>query len=126
ESLVWGRLPIEPDPLDALRFTAAAGLLAIERGDDALANRMLARANTVLGRPWTARVAAMLAVAVASRSGRPDEAFSALQVYVASLPADQHRARPHRLAEAARWALRGGALAEDVERLVVETAPGAL
>jgi DNA-binding NarL/FixJ family response regulator len=126
ESLVWGRLPIETDPLDALRFTAAAGLLALERGDDALAARMLARANTVLGRPWTARVAAMLAVAVASRSGRPDEAGSALQVYVESLPADQHLARPHRLAEAARWALRGGALADDVEALVLATAPDAL
>ncbi len=71
ESLVWGRLPIETDPLDAMRFTAAAGLLAIERGDDALATRMLTRANTVHSHPWTARVAAMLAVAVASRAGPP-------------------------------------------------------
>ena len=126
ESLVWERLPVETDPLDAMRFTAAAGLLAIERGDDALATRMLTRANTVHSHPWTARVAAMLAVAVASRSGRPDEALSALQMYVQSLPADQHLARPHRLAEAARWALRGGAPAAPVEQLVVAAAPHAL
>src|SRR5262249_3504725 len=45
EALVWSRLPIEGDPVERVRFTARAGLLALERGDDPLAVRMLARAD---------------------------------------------------------------------------------
>src|SRR5262249_26296351 len=45
ESLVWARLPIETDPLERAAFTVAAGLLALERGDDALAARILSRAR---------------------------------------------------------------------------------
>ena len=132
ESLVWGRLPVETDPLDRTMFTSAAGLLAIERGDDALAARMLARANVELAAtpPETShslvRVAALLAVALASRAGDAAEATRCLAEYVQRLPAEHYHARPHRLAEAARWALRGGAPVAEVERLVTEAAPEAL
>ncbi len=129
EALVWGRLPIETDPLERAHFTGAAGLLAVERGDAALAARLLARATAEvadLGQPWTVRAAAILAVAVASRGAHPDEAARCLTEYVERLPAEHHHERPQRLAEAARWALAGGAPARDVERLVTAAAPEAL
>ena len=93
ESLVWGRLPIETDPLERARFTSAAGLLAVERGDDALAARLLGRVNAEradLGQPgssapppsspWRSPSAAP---ARTRSSGLPD--------YVRSLPAGYHR-----------------------------------
>jgi DNA-binding NarL/FixJ family response regulator len=121
ESLVWARLPIETDPLERVLFTSAAGLLAVEHGDDTLAARMLARANAEvadIGQHWAVRVAALLAVAVASRGDDPAEATRAFSEYVQRLPVEHHHARPQRLAEAARWALRGGAPAEAVDALL--------
>jgi DNA-binding CsgD family transcriptional regulator len=121
EALVWGRLPIETDPLERAHFTGAAGLLAVERGDDALAARLLIRATAEVAdlgrRPWSS-TAGILAVAVAARDGHPSEVTRCFADYV------EHHGdgRPDRLAEAARWALAGGAPAADVGRLVTAEA----
>ncbi|MFI5909060.1 LuxR C-terminal-related transcriptional regulator [Dactylosporangium sp. NPDC051541] len=108
ESLVWSRLPIEGDPVERVRFTARAGLLALERGDDPLAVRMLARADAEGRDSGLVRV---LRVAVAARGVHPVDPAEALRDCVG-------RCGPARLAEAARWALHGGVPATVVEEQV--------
>ncbi|GAA3270799.1 AAA family ATPase [Dactylosporangium vinaceum] len=108
EALVWSRLPIEGDPTERLRFTARAGLLALERGDDPLAVRMLARADAEGRDSGLVRV---LRVAVAARGVHPVDPAEALRDCVG-------RCGPARLAEAARWALHGGVPASVVEEQV--------
>ncbi|WP_432987956.1 AAA family ATPase [Dactylosporangium sp. CA-233914] len=113
ESLVWSRLPIEGDPVERVRFTARAGLLALERGDDPLAVRMLARADAEGRDSGLVRV---LRVAVAARGVHPVDPAEALRDCVG-------RCRPARLAEAARWALRGGVPAAVVAEHVPDQSP---
>jgi DNA-binding CsgD family transcriptional regulator len=108
EALVWSRLPIEGDPVERVRFTARAGLLALERGDDSLAVRMLARADAEGRDSGLVRV---LRVAVAARGVHPVDPAEALRDCVG-------RCGPARLAEAARWALHGGVPATVVEEHV--------
>jgi DNA-binding NarL/FixJ family response regulator/uncharacterized membrane protein (UPF0136 family) len=123
ESLVWGRLPIETDPLERARFVGAAGLLAVERGDDALAARLLAKVNAEradVGQPWVIRAAAILALAIAARGTRADEVWRCFLDYLHGVPAQYHRVRPQRLVEAVRWALRGGVSAADLGRRLHE------
>ncbi|MEV0129547.1 LuxR C-terminal-related transcriptional regulator [Dactylosporangium sp. NPDC050688] len=108
ETLVWSRLPIETDPLERVRFAASAGLLAVERGDDPLAVRMLARAD---GEGRDVGLIRVLRVAVAARGLHPLDPALALAECVG-------RCRPARLVEAARWALHGGVPAATVEDLV--------
>jgi DNA-binding CsgD family transcriptional regulator len=114
EALVWTRLPVEPDAPGRAQLAAAAGLLAVERGDDRLAARLLARAEAAAAettRSCAARSAALLAVAVAARTGRTVEV--AFGDYL-RLPG------PDGLAEAARWALRGGVPAVRLRELTTE------
>ncbi|MFG2039263.1 LuxR C-terminal-related transcriptional regulator [Dactylosporangium sp. NPDC048998] len=113
EALVWSRLPIEGDPVERVRFTARAGLLALERGDDPLAVRMLARADAEGRDSGLVRV---LRVAVAARGVHPVDPAAALHDCVG-------RCSPARLAEAARWALHGGVPAATVEEHVAERPP---
>ncbi|MER7001899.1 LuxR C-terminal-related transcriptional regulator [Dactylosporangium sp. NPDC000555] len=113
EALVWSRLPIEGDPVELVRFTARAGLLALERGDDPLAVRMLARADAE-GRDCD--LVRVLRVAVAARGVHPVDPAEALRDCVG-------RCGPARLAEAARWALHGGVPAAVVEEHVAEPSP---
>jgi DNA-binding CsgD family transcriptional regulator len=108
ESLAWSRLPIETDPLERVRFVATAGLLAIERGDDHLAARLLARAD---GEGRDVGLVRVLRVAVAARGVHPADPALALAECIG-------RCRPARLVEAARWALHGGVPAATVEDLV--------
>ncbi|WP_327005256.1 hypothetical protein OHA72_61435 [Dactylosporangium sp. NBC_01737] len=108
ETLVWSRLPIETDPLERVRFAATAGLLAVERGDDPLAVRLLARAD---GEGRDVGLVRVLRVAVAARGVHPVDPALALAECVG-------RCRPARLVEAARWALHGGVPAATVEDLV--------
>ncbi|WP_433217811.1 LuxR C-terminal-related transcriptional regulator [Dactylosporangium sp. CS-047395] len=110
EALVWSRLPIEGDPVERVRFTARAGLLALERGDDPLAVRMLARADAEGRDSGLVRV---LRVAVAARGVHPVDPAEALRDCVG-------RCGPARLAEAARWAVHGGVPAAVVEEHVPE------
>ncbi|MER7283499.1 helix-turn-helix domain-containing protein, partial [Dactylosporangium sp. NPDC000244] len=110
EALVWSRLPIEGDPVERVRFTARAGLLALERGDDSLAVRMLARADAEGRDSGLVRV---LRVAVAARGVHPADPAEALRDCVG-------RCGPARLAEAARWALHGGVPAAVVEEHVTD------
>ncbi|MEV6926806.1 helix-turn-helix domain-containing protein, partial [Dactylosporangium sp. NPDC051485] len=110
EALVWSRLPIEGDPVERVRFIAHAGLLALERGDDPLAVRMLARADAEGRDSGLVRV---LRVAVAARGVHPADPAEALRECVG-------RCGPARLAEAARWALHGGVPAATVEEHVAE------
>ncbi|MDG6109213.1 AAA family ATPase [Dactylosporangium aurantiacum] len=108
ETLVWSRLPIETDPVERVRFAATAGLLAVERGDDPLAVRLLARAD---GEGRDVGLVRVLRVAVAARGVHPVDPALALAECVG-------RCRPARLVEAARWALHGGVPAATVEDLV--------
>ncbi|GAA3256096.1 helix-turn-helix transcriptional regulator [Dactylosporangium siamense] len=108
ETLVWSRLPIETDPVERVRFAATAGLLAVERGDDPLAVRLLARAD---GEGRDVGLVRVLRVAVAARGVHPVDPALALADCVG-------RCRPARLVEAARWALHGGVPAATVEDLV--------
>ncbi|MEV4516861.1 LuxR C-terminal-related transcriptional regulator [Dactylosporangium sp. NPDC049525] len=108
ETLVWSRLPIETDPIERVRFAATAGLLAVERGDDPLAVRLLARAD---GEGRDVGLVRVLRVAVAARGVHPVDPALALAECVG-------RCRPARLVEAARWALHGGVPAATVEDLV--------
>ncbi|WP_433058379.1 ATP-binding protein [Dactylosporangium sp. CS-033363] len=110
EALVWSRLPIEGDPVERVRFTARAGLLALERGDDPLAVRMLARADAEGRDSGLVRV---LRVAVAARGVHPVDPADALRDCVG-------HCGPARLAEAARWAVHGGVPAAVVEEHVPE------
>nr|BFE62136.1 hypothetical protein GCM10020063_066620 [Dactylosporangium thailandense] len=110
EALVWSRLPIEGDPVERVRFTARAGLLALERGDDSLAVRMLARADAEGRDSGLVRV---LRVAVAARGVHPVDPAEALRDCVG-------RCGPARLAEAARWALHGGVPSAVVEEHVTD------
>ncbi|WP_344620351.1 LuxR C-terminal-related transcriptional regulator, partial [Dactylosporangium salmoneum] len=110
EALVWSRLPIEGDPVERVRFIAHAGLLALERGDDPLAVRMLARADAEGRDSGLVRV---LRVAVAARGVHPADPAETLRECVG-------RCSPGRLAEAARWALHGGVPAATVEEHVAE------
>jgi DNA-binding CsgD family transcriptional regulator len=113
DALVWSRLPIEGDPVERVRFTAHAGLLALERGDDPLAVRMLARADAEGRDCGLVRV---LRVAVAARGVHPVDPVEALRDCVG-------RCSPARLAEAARWALHGGVPVATVEEHVAEPPP---
>ncbi|MEV8512675.1 LuxR C-terminal-related transcriptional regulator [Dactylosporangium sp. NPDC051484] len=113
EALVWSRLPIEGDPVELVRFTARAGLLALERGDDPLAVRMLARADAEDRDSGLVRV---LRVAVAARGVHPVDPAEALRDCVG-------RCSPALLAEAARWALHGGVPVAVVEEHVAEPPP---
>ncbi|MGI5177727.1 helix-turn-helix transcriptional regulator [Dactylosporangium sp. CA-152071] len=108
EALTWSRLPIETDPLERVRFVATAGLLAVERGDDPLAVRLLARAD---GEGRDVGLVRVLRVAVAARGAHPADPALALADCVG-------HCRPARLVEAARWALHGGVPAATVEDLV--------
>ncbi|MET7424420.1 LuxR C-terminal-related transcriptional regulator [Dactylosporangium sp. NPDC005555] len=108
ETLTWSRLPIETDPLERVRFAATAGLLAVERGDDALAVRLLARAD---GEGRDVGLVRVLRVAVAARGVHPVDPALALAECVG-------HCHPARLVEAARWALHGGVQAATVEDLV--------
>ncbi|WP_432844144.1 LuxR C-terminal-related transcriptional regulator [Dactylosporangium sp. CA-092794] len=110
ESLVWSRLPIEGDPVERVRFIARAGLLALERGDDPLAVRMLARAD---GEGRESGLVRVLRVAVAARGVHPADPAEVLRDCVG-------RCGPARLAEAARWALHGGVPAATVEEHVAD------
>ena len=101
------RLPIE-HPVERVRFAATAGLLAVERGDDPLAVRLLARAD---GEGRDVGLVRVLRVAVAARGVHPVDPALALAECVG-------RCRPARLVEAARWALHGGVPAATVEDLV--------
>ncbi|UWP84673.1 helix-turn-helix domain-containing protein [Dactylosporangium fulvum] len=113
EALVWSRLPIEGDPVERVRFTARAGLLALERGDDPLAVRMLARADAEGRDTGLVRV---LRVAVAARGVHPVDPVQALTECA-------ERCRPVRVVEAARWALHGGVPAATVEEHVAVRPP---
>jgi DNA-binding CsgD family transcriptional regulator len=110
EALVWSRLPIEGDPVERAGFAARAGLLALERGDDPLAVRMLARADAEGRDSGLIRV---LRVAVAARGVHPADPAETLRDCVGRCDAG-------RLAEAARWALHGGVPAAVVEECVVD------
>jgi DNA-binding CsgD family transcriptional regulator len=124
EALVWARVPVESDLSRRVQFTAAAGLVAVERGDERLAQRLLARVDVDASdavRVWAARSAALLAVAVAARAGRTGDAERAFTGYLHRVPSEHHRSRPGRLAEAARWAVRGGVPACRVRELLAET-----
>ncbi|MGI5244056.1 LuxR C-terminal-related transcriptional regulator [Dactylosporangium sp. CA-139066] len=110
EALVWSRLPIEGDPVERAGFTARAGLLALERGDDPLAVRMLARADAEGRDSGLIRV---LRVAVAARGVHPANPAEVLRDCVGRCDAGQ-------LAEAARWALHGGVPAAVVEECVAD------
>ncbi|HTJ36122.1 MAG TPA: LuxR C-terminal-related transcriptional regulator, partial [Dactylosporangium sp.] len=113
EALVWSRLPIEGDPVERAGFTARAGLLALERGDDPLAVRMLARADAEGRDSGLVRV---LRVAVAARGVHPADPAEMLRDCVGGCDAA-------RLAEAARWALHGAVPAAVVEEHVAERPP---
>ncbi|MFD0581351.1 LuxR C-terminal-related transcriptional regulator [Dactylosporangium darangshiense] len=113
EALVWSRLPIEGDPVERAGFAARAGLLALERGDDPLAVRMLARADAEGRDSGLVRV---LRVAVAARGVHPADPAEMLRDCVGGCDAA-------RLAEAARWALHGAVPAAVVEEHVAERPP---
>jgi DNA-binding CsgD family transcriptional regulator len=110
DALVWSRLPIEGDPVERVRLTARAGLLALERGDDPLAVRMLARADAEGRDSGLVRV---LRVAVAARGVHPADPAEALRDCVGGCG-------PALMAEAARWALHGGVPAATVEEHVAD------
>jgi len=113
-ALVDARLPIEPDRAERIVLTSAAGLLAVESGDDAAAVRLWQRADAEaadLDQPRARRYAAYLGLAVAARTGGEAEAGRALEAYVRG-----HG--PRGAADGARWALRAGVPAERIRALV--------
>jgi DNA-binding CsgD family transcriptional regulator len=107
--LVHARLPIETDPLERVVQAATAGLLAVEAGDRALAQRMYELADAdaaAMDQPAAVLRTGLLAVAIADS---PGAAAHALAVHFAGVPA-----QPRHLAEAARWALRAGVPVTDL------------
>jgi DNA-binding NarL/FixJ family response regulator len=113
-ALVDARLPIETDRAERVVLTAAAGLLALETGDDAAAARFWERADAEaadVDQPRARRRVAFLGLALTARTGGPAETTRALEAYAG-------RYRPHGVIDAARCALRSGAPADMVRALV--------
>jgi DNA-binding NarL/FixJ family response regulator len=108
-SLVAERLPVEPDRAQRVWFAAAAGLLALEAGEDAAAYRARALADAEESDdPRIQRPAVYLDVAATAGAA---DALAALARY-----AERHG--PRGVPDAARFALRAGAPAAEVRALV--------
>jgi DNA-binding CsgD family transcriptional regulator len=107
----------ELDPVEAAAIAAKAGVLALEAKDDTHAVALLDAHRADLDRieqHWVRTYLAHLRVAVASRTGHPAEAEEALERYAEATGLAGHARRPDRAADAARYALHGGASVQAV------------
>jgi DNA-binding CsgD family transcriptional regulator len=118
EALLAARMAVEPDQPQRAVLLAAAGLLAVERGADGDADRLLARAEATLtgiDRPDAIHQVELLRLALVARRGGGQQSWQAFTVYLGRVPFED---RPGWLADATRWALRGGARAARVREAV--------
>lgn len=125
-SIVWRRLPVEVDPVERVVLAVKAGLLALERGDDAVAARLLRRCvpdADLMEQPWVRTYVALLRVAVAARTGSPTDTEAALAAYRDCVPTTGHLMRPERVGRAVCWALAGGVSAAHARAVLDECLP---